>query len=75
MNHVYVGCKCYTEGATEAGVITGVSARSCFDGCPGPRLIVRWEDKKQTYPCARGMFMRDDMDWQIGSPAATGMNS
>jgi hypothetical protein len=52
----YVGRKCWTEGATEVGEITGVSRRSCFDGCAGPRLIVTWPDGKRTYPCARGMF-------------------
>lgn len=40
--------------------------RCQMDGCTGKRLVVKWPDGKVTRPCTKGMFTRQDGNWQIG---------
>lgn len=55
----------YCREGTEYGRPTG-GTRTCFDGCIGRRIAVRWPGGELTYPCSKGLFERDDGHRQIG---------
>lgn len=54
-----------TASEKVAGVLTGNSRRCNLEGCNGLRLSVRWPDGHHTFPCTKGMEIRDDGQWQI----------
>ena len=46
------------------GRTTGATRICRLAGCGGMRMVVKWEDGRVTYPCAKGMAWRGDA-WQI----------
>ena len=49
----------------EIGIRTGGEHHCQIESCRGKRLAVRWPDGKHTFPCTRGMKIREDGDWQL----------
>ncbi len=56
----------YNREGTEFGLTTGATRRCQMDGCGGERLCVRWPDEHITYPCDKGLIVREDRRRQIG---------
>lgn len=54
-----------TKFETVAGVLTGGKHQCQLEGCRGLRLAVRWPNGKHTFPCTKGMEIREDGQWQI----------
>lgn len=46
------------------GKTTGRAYRCRMDGCPGYRIVVRWEDGHFTHPCSKGMVLTK-RGWRI----------
>jgi hypothetical protein len=61
----FAGAAIYGRGGRNRGVIIGATDRMCFEGCRGVRLSVRWKDGRTTYPCSKGLILRNDGAWQI----------
>jgi hypothetical protein len=60
------GTKVYNASGTKSGEATGVNKRCSMDGCTGVRVGVRWNDKKLSWPCSKGLVERPDGASQIG---------
>jgi|WetSurMetagenome_2_1015567.scaffolds.fasta_scaffold19810_3 hypothetical protein len=59
---IHVISKC----TLKKGKLTGGSRFCGMGGCTGKALAVRWEDKKLTYPCTKGMeFNSEYATWII----------
>lgn len=54
-----------TQAPHPPGKLTGGERACTLEGCRGKRIGVRWDDGKLTWPCTRGMFIREDGQWQI----------
>jgi len=48
----------------EVGETTGGYRPCTMVGCRGVRVVVRWPDRKYTYPCTEGMSEIDN-GWEI----------
>lgn len=46
------------------GETTGVTRICQLSGCTGRQLVVRWPNKRITYPCTKGMIWEGDR-WRI----------
>lgn len=46
------------------GKTTGRAFRCRLEGCPGYRIVVKWEDGHVTYPCSAGMRLTTK-GWKI----------
>jgi hypothetical protein len=57
----------FSRSGDEAGEVRISRERRChLDGCRGVRLLVFWPDGKHTWPCTKGMRIREgDGQWQI----------
>ena len=44
------------------GLTTGRSHTCSMDGCNGVRISVKWDDGKHTFPCSKGMTLREIKD-------------
>lgn len=56
----------YDRDGKQAGVPTGGQRHCKMEGCTGMRIRVRWPDGKITWPCSKGLTLRQDGHWQIG---------
>jgi hypothetical protein len=56
----------FSSDGMKKGVVLGETLRSCFEGCRGPRLSVKWEDGRVTFPCVAGMVELFDGSLKIG---------
>ena len=59
------GERVYAQGGEEFGIATGKWHHCRLHGCTGARITVRWSDGKITYPCTKGMSIREDGCYQI----------
>jgi len=54
----------YSRGGKVAGQVRG--QRCCrLESCSGTQLCVLWPNGNRTWPCTKGMFVREDGHWQI----------
>lgn len=61
---VHSGEKVISRGGKHIGFTTG-AVRSCnLTGCRGVQIVVKWDNKKITYLCSKGMERNNDV-WQI----------
>lgn len=55
----------YARYGSRKGTLTHTKRRCQMESCVRDRYGVRWPDGKITWPCAGGMKMRKDGQWQI----------
>lgn len=59
------GAAVFARGAKKpTGKTTGGAHRCRMDGCPGYRIVVRWENGDCTHPCSKGMLL-SKKGWRI----------
>lgn len=65
-DYMTVGTKIYARGENEAhyGTTTGGKHRCTMEGCNGLRIAVRWDRRKHTFPCSKGLVPYKD-GWRI----------
>ncbi len=44
---------------SEHGLTTGRYHNCSMDGCTGVRVCVKWDDGTRTFPCTKGMILRE----------------
>lgn len=54
------GTKVVSRDGNDEGELTGGQRRCGLAGCTGVRLGVRWSDKRVTFPCSKGLEVRED---------------
>ncbi len=52
------GTKVVSRDGQHVGELTGGSRACRLAGCTGVKLGVRWEDKRVTFPCSKGLEQR-----------------
>jgi hypothetical protein len=52
------------DGYKLKGKTTGRAFRCRLEGCPGYRIVIKWEDGHITYPCSAGMRLTTK-GWKI----------
>jgi len=52
------GRKVYSRTYDEVGLTTGSTHACPMSGCSGLRVAVKWPDGRHTFPCSRGMALR-----------------
>lgn len=55
----------FSREGDEKGRLTGGSRFCRLESCTGRRLGVRWPDGKLTWPCTKGLVLREDGQYHI----------
>ena len=55
----------YDREGKEKGEIRGSGGPCAMESCGGDKIYVRWADGRVTKPCAKGMHIRKDGQYQI----------
>lgn len=58
------GVRVWARGKKSKGHTTGVTRVCSMEGCLGRKIGVLWEDGKRTYPCSKGMEIKNNA-WVI----------
>ena len=68
----WIGDTIISSDGKHRGVVKSICRnRPCIDGCRGPKLYVKWDDGRKSYPCVYGLeFVKGknvvkNMTWKI----------